>query len=91
VENVEAGIPCNQTVTETTGSMEGICELGIAGRCLDGTYSIKCSCPEATCFCTQSSSTSAVEFTVPFAAGCLMNCSAASIPVANEACGFPLP
>jgi hypothetical protein len=93
LEHADAGIACMQTVAETSGTMEGICEVGIAETCSDGTtYGVKCSCPAATCFCTESSANSGGSGgPVPFAAGCVVHCAAASIPIAYEACGFPLP
>jgi hypothetical protein len=68
----------------------GSCEVHSTESCSDGkTYDVACSCPAATCACSESSGQSGSSGGgIPFS-GCTANCAPSSIDLAYESCGFP--
>jgi hypothetical protein len=92
-EHVDAGLVCMETNAHGSGGGDaGSCGVGATETCSDGTtYTFKCSCPAATCYCLESSAHGGGSGgPVPFA-GCWDNCARRSLLLAYQACGFPLP
>jgi hypothetical protein len=97
VIGIEAGVGpvCKQTSLSgsSSGSDGGTCSVQAIESCSDGTtYSVSCSCPDATCACTQSGQSSGSSGgPFPFS-GCANNCDPnTNFHLLYEACGFPLP
>jgi hypothetical protein len=93
--HADAGVVCMQTGGGGGGSPDGgSCDLESTAKCSDGTtYDVKCSCPAATCFCSETfgqggggSSSGGTMF-----AGCAESCSPGTVALAYQACGFPIP
>jgi hypothetical protein len=85
----EAGVTCTGGPGGGSGG-GGSCQLQVSETCSDGTtYSVSCSCPEATCSCTQTSAQSGSSGGgLPFS-GCSDSCGPTSVSLAYQACGFP--
>jgi hypothetical protein len=84
-------ITCTLGGSGGSGSVGGgTCNIQASETCSDGmTYTTNCSCPAATCFCSESSANGGSSSGgIPFS-GCADNCSPDSIPLTYEACGFP--
>jgi hypothetical protein len=97
VIGIEAGVApvCKQTMAggSSGGPDGGPCTVEANESCSDGTtYNVTCSCPAATCACTQSGpngGSSGGPF--PFS-GCADSCGPnTDFHLLYEACGFPLP
>ncbi len=70
------------------GGSSGACNFIDNETCGGMTYTVQCSCPSATCYCSQyGGSGGSSSGPVPFA-GCADQCLG-SIGLAYQACGFP--
>jgi hypothetical protein len=99
---IEAGVGpvCKQEMAGgSTGSSSGSagpsCMLQAFESCSDGTtYNVSCSCPQATCTCTQAGpSGGSSGGPYPFS-GCATGCdqvTTGDFSSLYEACHFPLP
>ena len=95
-DDASVGPVCKQTMGGgSSGGLDGgqPCTVEASESCSDGTtYSATCSCPEATCYCTQSGTSGGSSGgPYPFS-GCANGCaSKADLQLIYEACGFPSP
>jgi hypothetical protein len=88
--SVMPGVTCSLGTTGVAGG-GGSCEVKSSETCSDGmTYAAECSCPAATCSCSESSGQGGSSGGgIPFT-GCTGTCSfTLSVELAYEACGFP--
>jgi|HubBroStandDraft_6_1064221.scaffolds.fasta_scaffold691321_2 hypothetical protein len=83
------GVTCSLGTSGVQGDV-GSCDVESAETCSDGmTYDVVCSCPAATCTCSQSSAQSGPSGGDARFIGCTARCGAPSIDLAYESCGFP--
>jgi hypothetical protein len=93
---VDAGIFCMQTGGGSgsggSGDAAASCDFGSSETCSNGTtYSVKCSCPAAMCFCSEQFGNGGSTGGAPFMGCGPNNCGPSSVPMAYQACGFPAP
>ena len=84
------GVTCSLGTSGVQGGRDIPCEVETTETCSDGvTYDVTCTCRSATCKCSQSSGQGGSSGgSAPFI-GCAAICSASSIDLAYESCGFP--
>ena len=76
---------CSPITGGTSVSSDGSCTTTATWTCGATTYDVKCSCPDATCTCSQESGGMGAGTSVK-AAGVCPGCNGASLP---DLCGFP--